>query len=75
MKSQSKIISMVHEDVKGLHRIGLMDEVTMREFDALCLPPVETYSARQIKQLRTQAKVSQAVFAVFLNTSKPTVQK
>ncbi len=47
----------------------------MREFDALCLPPVETYSARQIKQLRTQAKVSQAVFAVFLNTSKPTVQK
>ncbi len=25
MKSQSKIISMVHEDVKGLHRIGLMD--------------------------------------------------
>ncbi len=61
--------------VKGLHRIGLMDGVTMREFDALCLSPVETYSTRQIKQLRTQAKVSQAVFAVFLNTSKPTVQK
>jgi putative transcriptional regulator len=43
----------------------------MREFDALCLQPVRTLSAAQIKRLR----VSQAVFAAYLNTSPSTVQK
>lgn len=41
----------------------------MREFDKLCLQPV------QIKNLREKAKISQAVFAAHLNTSVSTVQK
>ena len=69
------ILEAVHKSAKGLNKTGLMDEITMREFDALCLPPVKIYSARQIKRLRTQTKASQAVFAAFLNTSKSTVQK
>lgn len=69
------ILEAVHKSAKGLSKAGLMDEMTMREFDALCLPPVKVYSARQIKRLRTQTKASQAVFAAFLNTSKSTVQK
>jgi putative transcriptional regulator len=52
-----------------------MDSKTMREFDVLCLPPVKEYSARQIKRIREQNKASQAVFAVYLNTSLSTVQK
>nr|WP_205475326.1 helix-turn-helix domain-containing protein [Alloalcanivorax xenomutans] len=47
----------------------------MREFDALCLPPVKKYTAVQIKQIRTRNKASQAVFAAYLNTSPSTVQK
>jgi len=47
----------------------------MREFDALCLPPVKTYSATQIKRIRLKSKISQGVFAAYLNTSKSTVQK
>ena len=58
-----------------LHKIGLMDEVTMRDFDAMCLPPVKEYTATQIKRLRMKHKASQAVFAAYLNTSKSTVQK
>lgn len=69
------ILEAVHKSAKGLNKAGLMDEMTMREFDALCLPPVKVYSPRQIKRLRTQTKASQAVFAAFLNTSKSTVQK
>ena len=46
----------------------------LREFDALCLPPVEHYSAGQIKKLRLRYKASQAVFAAYSNTSPSTVQ-
>jgi putative transcriptional regulator len=47
----------------------------MREFDALCLPPVRSLSARQIRAIRSRARMSQAVFAAVLNTSVSTVQK
>ena len=69
------ILDAVHETAKGLHKAGAMDATTMREFDALCLPPVKHYSAGQIKKLRLRYKASQAVFAAFLNTSPSTVQK
>lgn len=52
-----------------------MNDVTLREFDALCLPPVKEYTSVQIKRLRTKSKVSQGVFAAYLNTSLSTVQK
>ncbi len=69
------ILEVVHETAKGLHRAGAMDATTMREFDALCLPPVKIYSASQIKRLRLRCKASQAVFAAYLNASPSTVQK
>jgi len=69
------ILEAVHEGAKDLHDIGLMDDMTMREFDALCLPTVKKLTANQIKRLRMKNKASQAVFAAFLNTSVSTVQK
>ncbi|NQZ32636.1 MAG: DNA-binding transcriptional regulator [Oceanospirillaceae bacterium] len=69
------ILDMVHDSAQDLLDAGVMKETTMREFDALCLPPVEQYSAVQIKGIRTRVKASQAVFAAYLNTSKSTVQK
>ena len=70
-----KILDTVHDTAKGLHKVGVMDTKTMREFDALCLTPVKNLSAAQIKRLRTRNKASQAVFAAYLNTSPSTVQK
>ena len=75
MKKHDTLLEVIHETVQGLHKIGLMDATTMREFDALCLPPVKTYSAAQIKRLRLRCKASQTVFAAYLNTSPSTVQK
>ena len=69
------ILKTVHETAKDLKQAGILDELTMHEFDALCLPPVKKYSARQIKRIRVQNKASQAVFAAYLNTSVSTVQK
>jgi putative transcriptional regulator len=69
------ILKAVYETAKSLHKAGTMDAVTMLEFDALCLPPVKTYTPAQIKRLRTRYKASHAVFAAYLNTSPSTVQK
>jgi putative transcriptional regulator len=45
------ILELVHEDAKELYKSGLMDEITLRAFDALCLPPIKKYTAKQIKKL------------------------
>jgi len=74
-KKGSPILSAMHETASGLHRAGVMDQVTMREFDTLCLPPVENLPPKAIKKIRLTANVSQAVFAAMLNTSLSTVQK
>lgn len=67
------ILSVVHETAKGLRDADVMDEKTMREFDALCIPPVKYYQAEEIRQLRLRCQVSPAVFAAYLNVSKTSV--
>ena len=74
-KTRSPILDAVHETANGLHESGIMDKVTMREFDRLCLPPVEPLQPEEIRQIREKSHVSQAVFAAMLNTSLSTVQK
>lgn len=74
-KKKSAILDAVHETANGLYKAGLMDQVTLREFDRLCLPPIEHLEPKQIKQIRESSHVSQAVFAATLNVSLSTVQK
>jgi putative transcriptional regulator len=62
-KTKSAILEAVHETARGLHNAGVMDQITMREFDRLCLPPVAPLAPEQIKQIREASRVSQAVFA------------
>ena len=40
-KYRSKVAEAVHEGVRGMHRLGLVDKKTMREFDVRCLTPVD----------------------------------
>ena len=75
MRKKARILETVHETAKGLHRAGLVDEVTMREFDTLCLPAVKKLSARDISRLRRKHRLSQSVFALYLNTSPSTVRQ
>lgn len=75
MAKRKTILDTVHKTARGLREAGLMDTKTMREFDALCLPPVKEYTATQIKRIRESNKASQAVFAAYLNTSVSTIQK
>jgi putative transcriptional regulator len=61
----SRLLSVLHKTAQDLHEGGLMDAVTMRKFDALCLPSIRRHRATQIRRLRQRAKASPA----YLNTS------
>ena len=74
-KRKSQILDVVHESARGLYKAGAIDQLTMREFDRLCLQPVPPLRPIDIKRIRTREHVSQAVFAALLNTSVSTVQK
>ena len=71
----SGILAAVHDGVAGLQRAGLVKPATMREIDALCLPPVVAVAPAQIAALRRREKVSQPVFARYLNVSKSSVSQ
>ena len=73
--TKSRILEAVHETATGMFEAGVMDQITMREFDILCLPKIEKLEPQKIKAIRETAQVSQAVFAAVLNTSVSTVQK
>ncbi len=72
---KKSILEVVHDSVEGLYDAGLVDAKTMHEFDALCLPPVKDLSPKEIKSIRLREKMSQGVFALYLNTSASTIQK
>jgi putative transcriptional regulator len=74
-KTENSILASVHKTAAGLHRAGLVDKATMREFDAICLTPVESLSPDEIRALREREQVSQPVFAHYLNVRKDAVSK
>ena len=69
----SRMLKGVHASAKRLRDAGLLDGLTMREFDALCLPPLRDYSAADVRRVRAKTRASQAVFAAVLNVGPTTV--
>ncbi len=87
-KYRSEIAEAMHETVRGMHRLGLVDnsrssspeggsanKKTMRDFDVRCLTAVEDLSPADIVTMREEAGVSQAVFARALNVTADYVSK
>jgi putative transcriptional regulator len=64
------VSASIHELAETLYTHGVIDKKTMREFDETCLVPVTQMSANEIKTLRERERVSQPVFAAYLNVSK-----
>jgi putative transcriptional regulator len=74
-KYRSKIMASIHEGVSDLYRAGGVDRKTMRDFDALCLTPIQEMTPEKIRALRTREKASQTVFAAYLNVTPSLVSK
>ena len=75
LKAKSPLLSAIHQTAEDMARLGLIEKHTMRTYDALCLTPVPSYDAENIKALRQTYHLSQAVLAAVLNTSASTVRK
>jgi putative transcriptional regulator len=71
MKKQyrSPLMASIHETAEGLRTAAAIDRRTMREFDAMCLTPVQPLKAKEIRALRLREGASQAVFARYLNVT------
>ena len=69
-KYQSEIAAAVHEDMRDMFKLGVIDKQTMRTFDELCLVPVQPMTAEEIRSLREREGLSQPVLAWYLNVSK-----
>lgn len=74
-KYKSDAFEAIHSNVEGMYRAGTIDKTTMRSFDERCLAAPAPIDAGQIKDLRERLRVSQPVFARYLNTSESTVEK
>lgn len=74
-RPRSRLAGSIHRTAAGLHRIGLVDKATMREFDASCLTAISPLSAKEIAAIRRRAGVSQGVFAHYLNVKPKLVSE
>ncbi len=73
--SNKNLIDNAHDLANDLYSVGAIDIVTMREYDALYLKPVRPLKPREIKAIRLREKVSQAIFAKYLNTTTSTIKQ
>jgi putative transcriptional regulator len=75
-KHRSRILEGVYESAKGAYDAGVINKVTMREFEEACrLSTVEPLPPSEILAIREKANVSQAVFARYLNVGASIVSQ
>ncbi|WP_035352711.1 helix-turn-helix domain-containing protein [Edaphobacter aggregans] len=72
---KSDAFEAIHSSATALYKVGAIDKTTMRRFDESCLTAPPTLKPDQIKKLRMRLRVSQPVFARYLNTSESTIEK
>lgn len=65
----------IHSAASDLYDAKVISKKTMREYDELCIEKAPDFDAKAIARIRKDVKVSQAVFAHYLNTSPSTVQQ
>ena len=72
---RKSMIDSIQNTVADLNKSGLVDDITMKNIETLCLPEVHDYTADRIASLRLENHLSQAAFAAMLNISPSTVRK
>lgn len=69
----SEILENMHDLAKSLHRVGAMDEITMKVMDELCLPEPPKLDKEGVRSIRKKTRMSQPVFAALLGVTASTV--
>lgn len=74
-KFKSDAFEAIHASASAMLKVGAIGKATMRHFDESCLTAPTAFAPAEIKELRERHRVSQPVFARYLNTSESTVEK
>jgi putative transcriptional regulator len=72
---RESIVNSITSTIKDLNKSGLVDDITMRNIENLCLPEIQEYSPERIASIRKEFKLSQAALASIFNISPSTVRK
>ncbi|MBF0230875.1 MAG: helix-turn-helix domain-containing protein [Desulfamplus sp.] len=72
---RKSIAESITNTIRDLNKSGLVDEITMKNIENLCIPEVKEYSPEKIALIRKKFKLSQAALASIFNISPSTVQK
>ena len=72
---RQSIAKSITSTIKDLNKSGVVDEITMRNIENLCIPDVHEYTPDQIISIRKKFRLSQAALASIFNISPSTVQK
>jgi len=70
----SDILKIAQDMGDDLFEVGVMDQITKRQIDTLCLPKARVFEPAEIRRIRSRNQVSQSVFASVLGIGKTTVQ-
>lgn len=69
---RQSVSNSITETVRDLYVSGLIDEMTMHDITAMCVPE---YSPRSIVKIRKKLKLSQSGLARLLNVTLATVRE
>ncbi len=72
---RDSIAESITNTMTDLNKSGLVNDITMKNIESLCLPEVQEYSPEKIISIRKKLKLSQAALASVFNISPSTVQK
>ena len=72
---RESIAQSITSTVTDLHKSGLVDDITMKNIETLCLLDIDEYTPERIVSIRKKLKLSQAALACIFNISPSTVQK
>jgi putative transcriptional regulator len=67
-KSEASMV--IHDMAAGLYENGIIDKITMKEFDDTCLVPTPLLTPEEIRNIRENVWLSQSAFARYMNVSK-----
>lgn len=70
---KSEVFEALHRSASALNKVGAMDSQTLRNFDVACIGKPPTWSKSKIQRLRMKNRMSQPVFAAYLNSTPSTI--
>lgn len=71
----SDMLGIASGMAKGLLRVGAMDETTLHDLEALCLPPTRAFDAAAVRRIRLANSMGPDVFAEALGVGGSTLRR